>query len=138
MQEFVKKWKNYLTRRLTPMYINWLIGYIVDKSFITDNPSSILFRMASEKDREYIRGISQLFSIIMEYCEYNNIEVIPEKKLYDNSVMHHCFIITVNLDEETTVEMITWLIDSGETQVRLVAKGSGKINIDDVRKYYNV
>jgi hypothetical protein len=44
-------------------------------------------------------------------------------------------MVVINLDSETTIEMITWIGQGAETQVTLVAAGSGKINLCDVLKY---
>ena len=132
MSSFVENFLASLYSTLKPEYISWLKEYVKEHKFITDNPNSVENRAASEEDQEKIYKISKFFNLVSNSCEKRNIEVEGR----ENGFVR--LMVVINLDTETTVEMITWIGQGAETQATLVAAGSGNINLDDVLKDNNM
>ncbi|MBR6689246.1 MAG: hypothetical protein IKL68_04450 [Clostridia bacterium] len=128
MKSFVEGYLESLYSTLKPEYISWLKRYVKEHKFFTDNPNATENRAASEEEQERIYKISKFFYLVHGYCEKHGIEVEGS----ENGFVR--LMVVINLDDETTIEMITWIGQGAETQVTLVGAGSGKINLADVLK----
>ncbi len=128
MNDFVKNFLESLTSTLKPEYISWLKEYVKEHKFVTDNPNTTENRVASAEDQERVYKISKFFRLVSESAEKRGIEVEGR----ENGFVR--LMVVINLDSETTIEMITWIGQGAETQATLVAAGSGKINLEDVLK----
>lgn len=128
MNDFVKNFLESLTSTLKHEYISWLKEYIKEHKFITDNPNTTENSLASEGDQERIYKISKFFNLVAESAEKRGIDVEGR----ENGFVR--LMVVVNLDSETTIEMITWIGQGAETQATLVPAGTGKINLEDVLK----
>ena len=84
--------------------------------------------MASEEDQERVYKISKLFYLVHQYCDKHDIDIEGSSNGFVR------LMVVINLDSETTVEMITWIGQGAETQVTLVPTGSGKIDLCDILK----
>lgn len=128
MKSFVEGYLESLYSTLKPEYISWLKEYVKEHKFFTDNPNTAENSAASEEDQERIYKISKFFYLVHQYCEKHGIEV----EGCENGFVR--LMVVINLDNETTIEVITWIGQGAETQVTLVGAGSGKINLEDVLK----
>ena len=128
IKSFVEIYLESLYSTLTPEYISWLKEYVKEHKFFTDNPNTTENRNASEEDEERIYKISNFFHFVSESAKKRGIEVGGN----ENGFVR--LMVVINLDSETTIEMITWIGQGAETQVTLVAPDSGKINLEDVLK----
>ena len=128
MKNFVEGYLESLYSTLKPEYVSWLKEYVKEHKFITDNPNTTENSLASEEDQERIYKISKFFNLVTESAEKRGIDVEGR----ENGFVR--LMVVVNLDSETTIEMITWIGQGAETQVTLVPAGSGKINLEDVLK----
>ena len=128
MKNFVEGYLESLYSTLKPEYVSWLKEYVKEHKFITDNPNTTENCAASEEDQERIYKISKLFYLAHQSAEKRGIEVEGS----ENGFVR--LMVVINLDSETTIEMITWIGQGAETQVTLVPTGSGKINLCDILK----
>lgn len=132
-QEILSSYVNEYVERhrkvLQEDYITWLTEFVKRIKSFDDEPNRVHYcGEYTPEEQEKIYLISTLFSEISDYYEKNNIEFDVMKADFFNQA------VTVNLEDEVSIEMRLWVGQGSETDVSLIKAGTGKVNIWDVVK----
>lgn len=112
---------------LSEEYLNWLSEFIKKVGTFDDEPNLVEYSVNyTREEKEKIYLVSTLFSVIHKYYEKNEIEYHVEKANFYN------FGVTVNLTDDTAIEMRLWCGQGALTCVSLIETGTGKVDMKDV------
>lgn len=124
---FVRQLIERQNKVLSEEYLNWLSEFIKRVKNFDDEPNIVHYSSNyTSEEKEKIFLASTLFSVISEYYEKNDIEYHVEKANFYN------FGVTVNLTDDTSIEMRLWRGQGALTVVSLIETGTGKVDIKDV------
>ena len=128
---FVRKLIEKEERVLKEDYLNWLAEFVKCEEAFDDEPNRVGYSdVYTEDEKEKIHLVSTLFSVVSKYYEKHGIEYDVVKANFFNQA------VTVNLTEDLSIEMRIWCGQGAVTDVSLIEKGTGKVNIKDVIEYY--
>ena len=112
---------------LSQEYINWLSKFTQKVKAFDDEANFVHYSdNYTEAEKENIFLVSTLFSVLSAFYDKNCLEYDIKKANFHN------IAVTVNLTDDTSVELRLWLGQGAVTTVSLIAAGSGKVDIQDV------
>lgn len=112
---------------LEDTYLNWLTEFVKREDAFDDESNRIAYcGKYTEEEQEKIQLVSTLFSIVSNYYEKHGLEHDVVKADFFNQA------VTINLINETSIEMRLWCGQGAVTEVSLIGTGTGKVDISDV------
>ena len=132
MKDFNVKISSEHFKTLRPEYISWLKEYVRKNKFFSANRNSCMYKAALSNDQQNISRIFEFFMLVASSHIKREIEIVS----YTKGVTE--LFVTINLDEEITIEMITSIGHGSETKVFLAAPGTGQVNLKDVYRDYEL